>query len=160
MKYAIVYSSATGNTKMLAETIKDKIGDCYCGAPSEEALDADIIFVGFWTQKNSCVANTQPFLQKLSGKKIFLFGTAGYHNTKEAFDEILGNVKALVPDSNTIIGTYMCQGKVADVMKERIKENRPEMYEAIKENLVEGEHHPDDADLKALVAELDQLNLV
>ena len=83
MKYAIVYSSITGNTKKLAETIKNKIHECYYGKPSDEALSADTIFLGFWTTRNSCGEDIQSFLKKLSGKNLFIFGTAGYNNTKQ-----------------------------------------------------------------------------
>ena len=159
MKYAIVYSSITGNTKKLAETIKNKIPECYFGKPSDEALSADTIFFGFWTGKNSCSAEVQSFIEKLSDKKLFIFGTAGYNNTKEYFEEILSNVKAHVPSSNTIIGTYMCQGKVSDAKQDAIKKDNPEMYEAIKDKLEEAVQHPNDDDINALVSEIDKLNL-
>lgn len=157
MKYAIVYSSITGNTKKLAESIKNKINDCYFGKPSDEALSADTIFLGFWTIKNSCSDDVKSFIEKLSDKNIFIFGTAGYNNTKEYFEQILSNVKSYVPSSNTIIGTYMCQGKVSDAKQDMIKKDKPEMYEAIKDNLAESVHHPNDDDVKALISEIDKV---
>ncbi|NME84369.1 flavodoxin family protein [Clostridium sp. SM-530-WT-3G] len=159
MKYAIVYSSITGNTKKLAESIKNKITECYFGNPSDEALSADTIFLGFWAAKNSCSADVQSFIEKLSGKKLFIFGTAGYNNTKEYFEEILSNVKSHVPSSNTIIGTYMCQGKVSDTKQDMIKKDNAEMYKAIKDNLAESERHPNEDDIKALISEIEKSNL-
>lgn len=159
MKYAVVYSSITGNTKKLAEAIKDKVGECYFGNPSDEALSADTIFIGSWTTKNSCSPDIKAFIEKLSDKKIFLFGTAGYNNTKEYFEEILSNVKSCVPSSNNIIGAYMCQGKVSDKKQESIKTEKPEMYEAIKDNLAESVNHPNEEDIKSLISEIDKLNL-
>lgn len=114
MKYSIVYSSVTGNIKKLAESIKNKIGECYFGKPSDEALTADVIFIGFWATRNSCGADIKSFIEKISSKKVFIFGTAGYNNTKEYFDEILHSVKAHIPSYNTIIEPYMCQGRVSD----------------------------------------------
>lgn len=84
-------------------------------------MEADVIFVGFWAIGNSCGADVKNFIEKLSGKKVFIFGTVGYDNTQEYFDGILNNVKALVPSSNTIIGTYACQGKVAYAIVTKIK---------------------------------------
>lgn len=159
MKYAIVYSSITGNTKKLAETIKNKVGECYFGKPSDEALEADIIFIGSWAAKNSCTPDIQEFIEKLSNKKVFIFGTAGYSNTKEYFEEILNNVKSHVPSSNTIIGTYMCQGKVSDAWQNKIKESAPDKYELIKNNLEESMNHPSEDDIKSLIMELDKLSL-
>ena len=57
MRYSIVYSSNTGNTRQLAEAIEQQLpaGDLlYCGAPDAAALQADVLFVGFWTDKGSC----------------------------------------------------------------------------------------------------------
>ena len=159
MKYAIVYSSITGNTKKLAKAIKNKVGECYFGKPSDEALEADVIFIGFWAAKNSCPADIQEFIEKLSNKKIFLFGTVGYFNTKEYFEEVLNNAKSHVPSSNTIIGTYMCQGKVSDSWQNKIKEGSPEKYELIKNNLEESMNHPNEDDIKSLIMEIDKVSL-
>lgn len=159
MKYAIVYSSVTGNTKKLAEAIKNKVGEGYFGKPSDEALSADTIFVGFWTAKNSCGEDIRKFIEQLSNKNIFIFGTAGYNNTEEYFKGILDSVKAHVPSSNTIIGSYMCQGKVSDAKQANLKETMPEKYESIKDNLVESANHPNENDINSLISELDKINL-
>ena len=157
MKYAVVYSSVTNNTKKLAETIKSTVGAEYCGKPSDEALVADVVFVGFWATRNSCGADIQAFMQKLSNKKVFLFGTAGYNDTQEYFEEILTNAKEYIPTSNEIIGTYMCQGKVTDAMQERIKEVMPEKYELIKDKLASSVNHPNQTDLDALIATIEKV---
>ena len=57
MTYAIVYSSRTGNTELLARTIQKALPaeDCvYFGGPDAAALAADRLYVGFWTDKGSC----------------------------------------------------------------------------------------------------------
>lgn len=158
MKYAVVYSSATGNTKKLAEAIKSEVGECYFGKPSDEALEADLIFVGFWTM-GTCGADVKKFIEKLSGKKVFIFGTAGYNNTKEYFNGILESVKANVPESNTIIGSYMCQGRVSDAIQDKIKNGMPDKYEAIKDKLAESLNHPNEDDIKLLMAEVEKVIL-
>lgn len=152
MNYSIVYSSATGNTEKLAKAIKNHIGACYFGKPSNEALEADVIFVGFWATKNSCSADIQRFIEKMANKKVFIFGTVGYDNTPAYFEEILNNVKSLVPASNTIIGAYACQGKVSEKKQEQLKEAVPEKYEAIKDNLAESVHHPNEKDIDGLLS--------
>lgn len=156
MKYAVVYSSVTGNTKKLAEAIEKKVGECYFAKPSDEALTADVVFVGFWTAGNSCGADVKTFIEKLSGKKVFIFGTAGYNNTKEYFNGILDSVKSYVPASNTIIGSYMCQGIVSDTMQDKIKKVMPDKYEAIKDKLAESVNHPNEDDIKLLIAEVEK----
>ena len=55
MSYAIVWSSETGNTEQLARSIREVAGDdcLYMGAPSDAALAADRVYVGFWTDKGT-----------------------------------------------------------------------------------------------------------
>ena len=53
MKYSIVYSKDNGNTKLLSEALKEVLTRSnkelvYYGLPSSEALEADVIFCGFW----------------------------------------------------------------------------------------------------------------
>ena len=54
MSYAIVFSSKTGNTALLAQTLQEQLPQadcCYFGAPDAAALAADTLYVGFWTDK-------------------------------------------------------------------------------------------------------------
>ena len=79
MSYAIVYSSKTGNTKILADTLHDCLpqeGCDYFGIPDPAAMEADTLYVGFWTDKGNADESTSDFLKQLHGKNIFLFGTA------------------------------------------------------------------------------------
>ena len=81
MTYAIVYSSRTGNTERLAQAIRQALPpeEClYFGPPAPQARAAERIYVGFWTDKGDCDAQTRAFLSELRGKEIFLFGTAGF----------------------------------------------------------------------------------
>ena len=69
MTYSIVYSSKTGNTKMLADALHQALpaDDClYFGAPDAQALAAERIYIGFWTDKGTCDAETAAFLAKLT----------------------------------------------------------------------------------------------
>ncbi|NLZ35444.1 MAG: hypothetical protein GX889_11205, partial [Clostridiales bacterium] len=75
-----------------------------------------------------------------------MFGTAGYNNTKEYFDGILASVKSLFSASNTVIGSYMCQGRVSEAVKDKVKNGMLEKYEAIKDKLIEAENHPNEKD--------------
>ena len=86
MKYAIVYNTLTGNAKILADAIKENIAQkdlIYFGSPSEKADEADLIYVGFWTNMGKVDPETLKYVQSLENKKIFLFGTAGFINKEE-----------------------------------------------------------------------------
>ena len=53
-KYSIIFSSLTGNTKKLADTIRGGASgeDCdYFGAPKAEELHSEILYIGFWTDR-------------------------------------------------------------------------------------------------------------
>ena len=68
MSYAIVFSSKTGNTALLAQTLQEQLPQadcCYFGAPDAAALAADTLYVGFWTDKGKADADTLDFLQQL-----------------------------------------------------------------------------------------------
>lgn len=148
MKKSIVYSSVTGNTQQLAEAINTQVSADYCGKVDDSALDSDIIFVGFWAVGFSCDGNIEAFLKKLQGKKIFLFGTAGYDDKEEFFAKILDAVKAHIDSSNTIVGEFMCLGKVSPKKQEGLKEAGK--FDGMKDTLARGEVHPVQADLDNL----------
>ena len=69
MKYSIIYSSKTGNTALLAKNLKETLpkNDCiYYGEVDEKALDADLIFIGFWTDKGTCDETVSNFLKTIN----------------------------------------------------------------------------------------------
>lgn len=115
MKYAIVFSSPTGNTERLAVCLKEYLPqeDCvYYGAPDEKALTAPLIFVGFWTDKGNCDESTKAFLKMLKEQKVFLFGTAGFGGNAAYFEKILDAVKTNICETVRVSGDFMCQGKM------------------------------------------------
>ena len=122
MSYSIVYSSKTGNTKMLADAIASVLPkeDCvYVGQPCQEALEADRIYVGFWTDKGKCNEEIEAFLKQLTEQEVFLFGTAGFGGDDSYFGKILARVKKYVSKDVKIVGEYMCQGKMPMSVRER-----------------------------------------
>lgn len=154
MTYAIVYSSKTGNTRLLAETLRDTLptGDClYFGEPNDEALRAERIYVGFWTDKGTCDADTAAFLARVTTQEVFLFGTAGFGGAPEYFDKILSAARQNLPKGATVCGSYMCQGKMPMAVRARYEqmEDSPRRQMMI-ENFDAALSHPDAADLSHL----------
>lgn len=155
MKYAIVYASKTGNTKVLANTIQACLPtDClvYHGEASEDAKQADMIFVGFWTDKGTCDEATQKLLKTLHNKQVFLFGTAGFGGDVSYFIQIIDRVKQHVSEDNTLLGSYMCQGKMPQVVRDRyvtMAKDNPKMNGMI-ENFDKALSHPDNEDITLL----------
>lgn len=160
MRYSIVYSSNTGNTRQLAEAIEQQLpaGDLlYCGAPDAAALQADVLFVGFWTDKGSCDAKVAELLKQTEGKTIYLFGTAGFGQSQQYFDQILARVRENLPAGAVYGGGYMCQGRMPQAVRRRYeamqaKEPENARYKMLIENFDEALAHPDTNDLEAAAA--------
>ena len=86
MSYAIVFSSKTGNTELLADALHNYLPQadcCYFGSPNPAAMEADTLYVGFWTDKGKADESSSDFLKQLRGKQVFLFGTAGFGGSEE-----------------------------------------------------------------------------
>lgn len=149
MTYSITYASSTGNTAQLAESIRavlppqDRV---YYGAPTPEAAEADLVFAGFWTDKGGCSQDMFAFLQSLTGKKVFLFGTAGFGGADDYFQQILKRVAAHLDDTNTLVGTFMCQGKMPASVRARyaaLAETDPDKAAPLLANFDRALAHPD-----------------
>lgn len=156
MTYAVVYSSKTGNTRLLAETIRELLPEQDClwfGAPSPEALAAETIFCGFWTDKGTCDETVAAFLASLGGQRVFLFGTAGFGGDPAYFAKILDAVKKNLAPSASLCGSFLCQGKMPEGVRRRY-ESMPDSpaRRSMLENFDRALSHPDEADLAALRA--------
>ena len=157
-RYSIIFSSLTGNTKILAETIRAVLPaeNCdYYGVPETQELHSEILYIGFWTDKGNADNATLELLSKLRGKKVFLFGTAGFGGSVAYFQKILDHVKQSVDPSNTVVGEYMCQGKMPQsvrdrYMKMKAQPEHPANIDALIENFDRALSHPDEDDLERL----------
>ena len=166
MTKAIVYSSTTGNTKLLAETIQKEISKedlLYFGEPSEAALKADRIYVGFWTDKGSCDQQTAAFLKTVTDQEIYLFGTAGFGESQDYFDKVLARTKKSLSRSAGIVGTFMCQGKMPMTVRQRYEQMmkspiKVPNLQGMIENFDKALTHPDQEDLNRLQENLKNLH--
>lgn len=126
-----------------------------CGRTGSAIPASETLFVGFWTNQGVADQATQKLLAQLRNRKIFLFGTAGFGGSEAYFQAILDKTKAFIDDSNTVIGTYMCQGKMPLSVRERyvkMKEQPDHMpnIDAMIENFDKALSHPDADDLVKL----------
>lgn len=122
MSYAIVYSSRTGNTALLAKTIREILGEeacVYFGPPDAQALAAQTVYAGFWTDRGTCDEEMARFLQSLTDQAVFLFGTAGFGGAPAYYGQILERVQVNLKESVRLAGTYMCQGQMPQAVRTR-----------------------------------------
>ena len=157
--YSIIFSSVTGNTKLLANAIRDALPQENCDyfgtSSNRENPTSELLFIGFWTDKGTADENTLNLLKALRDKKIFLFGTAGFGGSEEYYQKILAKTKEAIDSSNTSVGEFMCQGNMPLSVKERdvkmIEEHghKPNL-DALLENFDSALSHPDANDLEKL----------
>lgn len=154
MQILIAHTSKTGNTAQVATYLTHALearGSRVTSvnlqdASATEGLDgaiarADVVLAGFWTDKGDCTPEMTAFLERLAGKRVFLFGTAGFGGSQEYFGRILANVRAHVPQDAEVMGEAMCSGKMEPQVRER--------YVALLAN------DPEDARAQAMIANFD-----
>ena len=160
MKQIILYDSATGNTEYLAKALSHALPNVPCGpVGSLDCSKAELVYLGFWTDKGTCDADVADFLSQVSGKEVFLFGTAGFGGEPAYFESILNRVAQCLGQGNTLIGTFMCQGRMPMAVRERYEKMlsapaSPRMPDPRKmlENFDRALSHPDEEDLARLKA--------
>lgn len=154
--YAIVYSSRTGNTERLARRLRQALPQAVCvyyGPPGDTVPEAELIFAGFWTDKGDCDAAAAQFLERLRGRQVFLFGTAGFGGSGAYFNGILARVRGHLADGNQVAGSYLCQGEMPAAVRRRYEamaQTEPEKAKPMLENFDRAVGHPNEADLTAL----------
>ena len=156
--FSIRFSSLTGNTKKLADTIHEMLPHDKCdyfGENDSRVPQSDLLYIGFWTDKGNADHKTLELLAKLKNKKIFLFGTAGFGGSDVYFKKILEQVRQSIDSSNVVIGEYMCQGKMPLSVRERyikMKESpeHPANLDMLIKNFDCALSHPDGEDLERL----------
>lgn len=116
----------------------------------------------FGRTRGIVIKRFQLFLKGVKGKEIFLFGTAGFGGSQEYFDKILDSVQKHIDRSNTVIGTFMCQGKMPASVRERYvkMKNSPlpiPNIDKMIENFDKAISHPDYEDIDRLKGSITQV---
>ncbi len=160
MKTAIVYDSITGNTAYLARALQAAAPGAVCAPAGQAELEgAELVCLGFWTDRGSCSARLKKYLPALAGKRVFLFGTAGFGTSPAYFRQVAEHVREELPPSCVVEDWFMCAGQMPETVRRR--------YAAMAEDPMMGEKgramlavydaavgHPDAADAAAAAAKL------
>jgi flavodoxin len=155
MRALVAYSSLTGNTKKIAEAMYEEINiekDIFKSNENFNIENYDFIVVGYWVDKGICDNKIKEILGKTNNKNIILFGTLGAKENSAYYESIKKRIEALVPESNKILGHFLCQGKINEKLTEKYKEmlKNNQGDEHIKEQLENHEEamkHPDEKDI-------------
>ena len=110
MKYSMFYASATGNTKQLAEAAEEVFAqETKSRRPGRRGPG----LCGFWTNEGNAGEEVRKYLKTLHNRKVFLFGTAGFGDSKTYLDGILRNVEDSLNDTNEVVRRIYVSGQNA-----------------------------------------------
>ena len=142
MRIAIIFDSVTGNTRLIAEAIRQGCEgeEIVCFGTPQNEIKADCIFVGTWINNGRCSEKISQYLKSLTDEKIDFFGTACTAKEQD-YRKFENDMKALAGDSNRYLGCFFCQGKLR-------KEHKGLFEKLLAQN-------PDDENLKTIVLNFD-----
>ena len=148
MKIAIVFDSQTGNTAQVAQAIRAACEGhdiVAFGPPPQNVDQAELVFAGSWTDKGSLTPAMQEFLHSLYGKRVALFGTAGFGISELYFE-------GEVPKGNQVVSSFFCTGKMPQAVRDRYEEQlKADPDNAKLKSMIQAYDlaltHPDQSDL-------------
>jgi flavodoxin len=152
MKKMVVYSSQSGNTEKLANTVYKELGfhhrEIYTVDAAPDPDNYDYIAIGFWLQGGMPDPKTAAYLAKLRDKHyVFLFATHGAAPGSEHARQAMEHAVSLAGKAK-VLGTFDCHGEVNPkvLQKVRAKPQPPDWLA----NAGDAVGHPNDQDLKSL----------
>jgi flavodoxin len=154
----IVYSSRTGNTEKVARGVfsilkREYPMDIYTVDDVPIPGDADRILLGFWVDRGTADAKSLAYLSQIQGKRIGLFGTLGAYPDSDHARDVITAVGDVITKKNTLLGSFLCQGRIDPKLTERFETLPPghphAMDEARRKRHQDAASHPDEQDIRA-----------
>ncbi|MFI3242838.1 MAG: flavodoxin family protein [Akkermansia sp.] len=147
MKSLVLYSSQTGNTQQLAKAIASALPNPTL-LPIDEAVpyaDYDIVALGYWVLRGMPDTKVLDYIKDLRGAKVILFGTLGAYVHSEHAQKCIRQSEALVAEHNTVLGSFLCMGKVDSFYAAK---SRHPMTPERQARLEEAAKHPNQEDFE------------
>lgn len=159
----VVYSSKTGNTRKLAQGIhrglEDALGEGIRIAAVEDNPDpagSAWILAGFWADRGNADQKALNYLKSLEGRSVGLFGTLGAYPDSAHAKDIAQKARDAAAEKNTVLGCFLCQGKIDPALTERFRslpaDNPHAMTEERMKRHTEAAKHPDENDIASGVS--------
>ncbi|WP_277293133.1 flavodoxin family protein [Veillonella montpellierensis] len=152
---AVVYSTLTGNTKLVAEAVAKAL-DTTAIFDVKEAPDVSAynkICVGYWVDRGTADASTRDFMATLHEKEVFVFGTLGANPLSPHGEHSKVAAAGCVPADCQVVGSFICQGKIDPKIIEMFKKmpltNSHAATEENQQLWADAESHPNEEDLQA-----------
>ena len=112
-KWAVIYSSTTGNTKAIAEEIAGASGgDIFRvqDAPTDLSV-YDVVALGYWLRRGGPDDLMKAYLPKVNDACVILFQTHGADVGSEHAVTSFARAAYLLGEDTEILGTFSAQGK-------------------------------------------------
>lgn len=154
-KWAVIYSSVTGNTKMVAEAIAGAAEHADIFRVQEapaDLSDYDIVAIGYWLRLGQPDPMTLAYLSQVENARVVFFQTHGAEVNSEHAITSFARAGYNLGKGCEILGTFGCQGKINPMLLEKRKKapaDDPHGGTAARERWERAASHPDDADLAA-----------
>ncbi len=152
MKALVVYSSRTGNTRMIAGAVHAAMpegAELFAVENAPDPAAYDVVALGFWVDKGAPDAAMARYMERVRGKAVGLFGTLGaWPDSDHARESMQKAVERVA--GNRVLGSFICQGKVDPGLQSAMAKmgagNPHPMTEERRARLEEAAKHPNEAD--------------
>ena len=155
MKTLIIYSSETGNTKMVCEKAFEYVNGEKLIIPIKEKdsinLDEfDNIIVGTWIDKANANSEAKKFINTLANKNLFFIGTLAASLTSEHAKKCFNNLRKLFSKKNNFVDGVLARGRVSKDLQEKFTKFPLNIIHKfvpnMKEIILEADAHPNETD--------------
>ena len=155
MKTLIIYSSETGNTKLVCEKAFEYINGEKLIIPVKEKDSINLdefanIIVGTWIDKANANAEAKKFINTLTNKNLFFIGTLAASLTSEHAKKCFNNLRKLFSKKNNFVDGVLARGKVSEDLQEKFTKFPLNIIHKfvpnMKEIILEADAHPNETD--------------
>ncbi len=162
-KWAVIYSSVTGNTKRIAEKIAEVSGGTLFNVNDNPPNlgNFDIVALGYWLKRGGPDPLMQNFLPTVQNARVVLFETHGTETGSEHAVTAFARAAYLLGAGCDVIGTFDCQGRVNPALIEKRKlasaDDPHNSFDSV-ERWERASTHPDEDDLKRAADFVEKIN--
>ena len=161
-KWAVIYSSTTGNTKAIAEEIAGASGgDLFRVQDAPTDLSAyDVVALGYWLRRGGPDDLMKTYLPKVKDACVLLFQTHGADVGSEHAVTSFARAAYLLGENAEILGTFSAQGKLSPALIARRKKSQPDDTHnspEAQERWVRAADHPNEEDRAAARAFVEKM---
>jgi len=152
-KWAVIYTSLTGNTEKIASAIAEAAGaDIFKAQQMPADLSGyEVLALGYWMKRGAPDPLMQKTLPKVHDAQVLLFQTHGTEVGSEHAVTAFARAAYLLGENCEILGTFSSQGKINPKLIELRKAkggDDPHCSEKAQRRWAEAATHPDAEDIK------------